>query len=342
MTELLQVHGLAKSFPARRSGFGRPRAWVHAVRDVSFTLDRGRTLGVVGESGSGKSTAARLLLGLVRADTGAVHLDGTDVLAARGPALHGLRRRMPMVFQDPYSSLDPTWVVRDIVTEPLRLTGERDRATLGARAGELLELVGLAPEFARRYPHELSGGQRQRIALARALACEPDLVVLDEAVAALDVSTRAGIIGLLQDLQERLGVAYLFISHDLALVRVVSHDIAVMYLGRIVETGPTEAVYADPAHPYTRALIAAAPVPDPVVQRRRERPPVRGEVPSALAVPSGCTFHTRCPLATEICRTTEPPEVAIAPGHSAACHHTDTAAPTPEPALINTATKGKP
>ncbi|MCO1658550.1 ABC transporter ATP-binding protein [Pseudonocardia humida] len=341
MTALLEVSNLAKAFPARRTGFGRARAWVHAVRDVSFAVEHGRTLGVVGESGSGKSTAARLLLGLVRPDAGTVRLGEVDVLAARGADLHALRRRMPMVFQDPYSSLDPTWVVRDIVTEPLRLVGERSRPVLGARAEELLELVGLAPAFARRYPHELSGGQRQRIALARALACEPDLVVLDEAVAALDVSTRAGIINLLQDLQDRLGVGYLFISHDLALVRVVSHDLAVMYLGRIVESGPTEQVYARPAHPYTRALIAAAPVPDPVVQRARDRPPVRGEVPSALAVPSGCAFHTRCPLATDVCRTTEPPEVAIAPGHTAACHHTESvpgprSEPVPEPVLKGT------
>ncbi|WP_033439361.1 ABC transporter ATP-binding protein [Saccharothrix sp. NRRL B-16314] len=319
---LLDVRGLAKSFPAKRSGLLGRRAWVHAVRDVSFTIERGRTLGVVGESGSGKSTAARLLSGLVRPDSGSVRLDGVDVLAARGARLRALRRRMPMVFQDPYSSLDPTWLVRDIVTEPLRLVGQRDRRTLTARADELLELVGLTSAFGRRYPHELSGGQRQRIALARALACDPDLVVLDEAVAALDVSTRAGVIGLLQDLQDRLGVAYLFISHDLALVRVVSHDVAVMYLGRVVESGPTAQVYADPAHPYTRALIAAAPVPDPVVQQSRPRPPVRGEVPSALAVPTGCSFHPRCPLATDLCRTTEPPLVEQALGHTAACHHT--------------------
>ena len=319
---LLRVEGLAKAFPAR-SGFGRRKAWVHAVRDVSFTIGRGRTLGVVGESGSGKSTAARLLLGLVRPDRGSVRLDGEDVLGARGDRLLALRRRMPMVFQDPYSSLDPTWVVRDIVTEPLRLEGVRDRGRLAARAEELLELVGLAPAFAQRYPHELSGGQRQRIALARALACEPDLVVLDEAVAALDVSTRAGIIGLLQDLQERLGISYLFITHDLALVRVVAHDLAVMYLGRIVESGPTERIYDRPAHPYTRALIAAAPVPDPVVQRNRVRPPVRGEVPSALAVPDGCAFHPRCPLATDVCRTTPPPPVVLPDGHVADCHHPD-------------------
>lgn len=313
---LLQVEGLAKSFRVRRGGR------VHAVREVSFSIERGRTLGVVGESGSGKSTAARLLLGLVRPDRGRVTLDGEDVLAARGDRLHALRRRMPMVFQDPYSSLDPTWMIRDIVTEPLRLDGVRDRGRLAARAVELLELVGLAPAFAQRYPHELSGGQRQRIALARALACEPELIVLDEAVAALDVSTRAGIIGLLQDLQERLGLSYLFISHDLALVRVVAHDLAVMYLGRIVESGPTDLIYAHPAHPYTRALIAAAPVPDPEVQRRRQRPPVRGEVPSALAVPSGCAFHPRCPLATEVCRTTAPPTVDLLGGHAADCHHT--------------------
>ncbi|MBB5805634.1 oligopeptide/dipeptide ABC transporter ATP-binding protein [Saccharothrix ecbatanensis] len=318
---LLQVQGLTKSFPTNHSGLFRRRPRIHAVRDVSFTIERGRTLGMVGESGSGKSTTARLLLGLLRPDSGAVHLDGADVLAARGARLHTLRRRMPMVFQDPYSSLDPTWVVRDIVTEPLRLVGQRDRTVLAARADELLELVGLTSAFGRRYPHELSGGQRQRIALARALACDPDLVVLDEAVAALDVSTRAGIIGLLQDLQDRLGVAYLFISHDLALVRVVSHDTAVMYLGRIVETGPTAQVYATPAHPYTKALIAAAPIPDPVVQQSRPRPPVQGEVPSALSIPPGCPFHPRCPLATAICRTTEPPQVALSPHHTAACHH---------------------
>ncbi|MBC3191118.1 ATP-binding cassette domain-containing protein [Pseudonocardia sp. C8] len=332
MSPLLEVDGLAKAFPAR-SGIGRRRVWVRAVRDVSFTLERGRTLGVVGESGSGKSTAARLLLGLVRPDRGTVRLGGDDVLAARGDRLHALRRRMPMVFQDPYSSLDPTWTVRDIVTEPLRLDGVRDRARLGDRAQELLDLVGLGPAFAQRYPHELSGGQRQRIALARALACEPDLVVLDEAVAALDVSTRAGIIGLLQNLQEQLGLSYLFISHDLALVRVVAHDLAVMYLGRIVERGPTDRVYAEPAHPYTRSLIAAAPVPDPEVQRRRERPPVRGEVPSALAIPDGCAFHPRCPLATDVCRTSPPPTIGLPGGHVADCHHTT---PELEPARKGT------
>ncbi|MFF4776645.1 ABC transporter ATP-binding protein [Microtetraspora fusca] len=313
---LLDVEGVAKSFPARRR-----KAVVRAVRDVSFRLDRGQTLGVVGESGSGKSTTARLVLGLIRPDAGRVHLDGMDVLAARGDRLHALRRRMPMVFQDPYSSLDPTWTVRDIVTEPVRLGRRRDRAVPATRAAELLELVGMAPAFAQRYPHELSGGQRQRVAIARALACDPDLVALDEAVAALDVSTRAGIIGLLQDLQTSLGVAYLFISHDLALVRLVSHEVAVMYLGRIVERGPTERVYAAPAHPYTRALISAVPVPDPVVQRNRTRPPVLGEVPSALAVPSGCAFHPRCPLATDICRTIDPPVVDLDDGHAAACHH---------------------
>lgn len=323
---LLEVTDLSKTFTTRRRG---KRQRVSAVRGVSLRLDRGETLGLVGESGSGKSTTARLVLRLIPADTGSVTIQGQDVMAAGTSELRTLQRKMPMVFQDPYSSLDPTWLIGDILTQPEMLTRTLSRAEQRARATELIDLVGLPASFVHRYPYELSGGQRQRVAIARALACTPDLIICDEALAALDVSTRASVLGLLQDLQAETGVGYLFISHDLSLVEAVSDHVAVMYLGQVVEHGPTAAVYASPGHPYTRALIDAVPLPDPVAQRKKERLHVSGEVPSALDIPSGCTFRSRCPYATELCFT-EPPSVQVGPGQFASCHYATPFLQTPE------------
>lgn len=318
MSGLLEVSDITKTFTVRRRG---RRQRVAAVRGVSFTLEHGVTLGLVGESGSGKSTAARLILRLIPADSGEVILRGQNVLAASTKELRIIQRRMPMVFQDPYSSLDPTWLIGDILTEPELLVRSMSRKEQRKRARELIDMVGLPASFVDRYPYELSGGQRQRIAIARALGCTPELVVCDEAVAALDVSTRASIIGLLQDLQDETGVGYLFISHDLALVQTISDYVAVMYLGQIVESGPTESVYRAPGHPYTRALIDAVPVPDPVIQRKKKRIEVTGEIPSAMNIPSGCTFRTRCPFATDLCEQLEPPAVKVAPDQFANCHY---------------------
>ncbi|PRZ44023.1 oligopeptide transport system ATP-binding protein [Antricoccus suffuscus] len=318
MSSLLEVTDLSKTFKVRRRG---KKQQVAAVRGVSFTLDESTTLGLVGESGSGKSTAARLMLRLIPADSGSVMLRGTDVMAAGTKQMRTIQRSMPMVFQDPYSSLDPTWLIGDIVTEPEMLADTLTRGNRRTRAKELIDLVGLPSSFVDRYPYELSGGQRQRIAIARALGCKPELVVADEAVAALDVSTRASIIGLLQDLQQETGVGYLFISHDLALVQTISDYVAVMYLGQIVEFGPTADVYSTPGHPYTRALIDAVPVPDPVVQRQKERIRVTGEIPSALNIPSGCTFRTRCPFATDLCTQQEPPRIQVGEEQFATCHY---------------------
>ncbi len=323
---LLEVTDLSKTFTTRRR---RRRQKVFAVRGVSLRLDRGETLGLVGESGSGKSTTARLVLRLIPADTGTVTIHGQDVMTAGTRELRTLQRKMPMVFQDPYSSLDPTWLIGDILTQPEMLTRRMSRAEQRQRATQLIDLVGLPASFIHRYPYELSGGQRQRIAIARALGCKPDLVICDEALAALDVSTRASVLGLLQDLQVETGVGYLFISHDLALVEAVSDHVAVMYLGQVVEHGPTEAVYASPGHPYTQALIDAVPLPDPVAQRRKERLQLSGEVPSALDIPSGCTFRSRCPYATELCLT-EPPSVQVGPGQYASCHYAKPTEQTPD------------
>lgn len=320
MMPILECDDLTKTFTMRRRG---RKVAVSAVRGVSLRLDRGTTLGIVGESGSGKSTTARLILRLIEADSGSVRVGGTDVFAADSRALRALQRRMPMVFQDPNSSLDPTWLIGDIVTEGAALEHDLSSAGRHERAVELLDSVGLPASFADRYPYELSGGQRQRVAIARALGCEPQVMVCDEAVAALDVSTRASVISLLQRLQSETGVGYLFISHDLTLVEAISDAIAVMYLGQVVEFGPTDRVYETPAHPYTRALIDAVPVPDPAVQRSKPHVAVRGEVPSAMNVPDGCTFHSRCPFATDVCRAVVPELREVRPGQRAACHHSD-------------------
>ncbi|HZQ58012.1 MAG TPA: ABC transporter ATP-binding protein [Acidimicrobiales bacterium] len=317
---LLEVRGLRKEFPVTTGLLRRVRGHVHAVDGVDLTVAAGETLGLVGESGSGKSTVARLVLRLLDATGGTVTVDGVDIGQLRGRALRQARGGMQMVFQDPYSSLDPRATIAASVGEPLEIHRGLRGPARDRRVAELLDLVGIGPHLLRRYPHEFSGGQRQRIAVARALALEPRLLVCDEPVSSLDVSTQSQVINLLADLQERLGLAYLFIAHDLSVVRHLSHRIAVMYLGRIVETGPAEEVYRRPRHPYTEALLSAIPVPDPVRQRQRQRIVLRGEMPSAVAPPSGCRFRTRCPYAMEVCATQDPAPFGAGGGTTVWCH----------------------
>jgi peptide/nickel transport system ATP-binding protein len=310
----LVVNELTKHFAS--SG----HAVVRAVEDVSFTVPAGRTLGLVGESGCGKTTVGRLVLRLVAPTAGTIHFDGEDITAAGGAAMQLLRRRVQVVFQDPYSSLNPRMAIGETIAEPLRVHGlVKGRKAARDRAAELLTQVGLLPTMADRYPHQLSGGQRQRVGIARALAMEPEFIVLDEPVSALDVSVQAQIINLLEDLQTRHGLGYLFIAHDLAVVRHLAHRVVVMYLGRIMESADRDALYATPLHPYTQALLDAAPVPDPAVERGRRPRALTGEIPSAMAPPSGCVFHTRCPRAISDCRSIVPPLRELRPGHHVAC-----------------------
>jgi oligopeptide/dipeptide ABC transporter ATP-binding protein len=315
---LLRVEGLAKHFVARRDLLGRVRAAVKAVDGVDFTLAAGETLALVGESGCGKSTTGRLVLRLIEPTRGAVWFEGRNLCELSAGALRGLRRAMQIVFQDPYGSLNPRMTVGDIVGEPLRLHGIATGAAAEVRVGELLRLVGLAPQHARRYPHEFSGGQRQRIGIARALAAEPRLVVCDEPVSALDVSVQAQVINLLQDLQRRFGLAYIFIAHDLAVVKHIADRVAVMYLGKIVELADKRALFAAPRHPYTQALLSAIPVPDPDLPRQRII--LEGDVPSPLAPPPGCRFQNRCPHVRPRCRTEVPELADDGDGHATACH----------------------
>jgi peptide/nickel transport system ATP-binding protein/oligopeptide transport system ATP-binding protein len=313
---LLEVENLGRQFVARRSALGRPSAMVTAVEGVSFSLAAGTTLALVGESGCGKTTLGRLVLRLIDPTAGRIRFDGRDVTQLKERELRPLRRHAQLIFQDPYASLNPRMTIGQILTEPLALHAVVSPSGRAERVAKLLSLVGLDPRAARRYPHEFSGGQRQRIAIARALAVEPKLIVCDEPVSALDVSIRAQVLNLLRDLQHRLGLAYIFISHDLAVVKHVADRIAVMHLGRIVEIGPNAALFADPRHPYTRALLSAIPLPAPGLPR--ERIILHGEMPSALHPPAGCAFHTRCPVAIAQC-TTVRPELA-GNGHATACH----------------------
>jgi peptide/nickel transport system ATP-binding protein len=318
---LLAVRDLVKHFPASPGVVLGHGGVVHAVDGVSFDVFPQETLGVVGESGSGKSTVARLVARLLDPTAGTVVYDGRDVTGWSRRRLRPLRREVQMIFQDPYSSLNPRRPVGAIIGEPLRLQGLGTKADRRRRVRELMLRVGLNPEHYNRYAHEFSGGQRQRIGIARALATVPRLVLADEPVSALDVSIQAQILNLLEDLQHEFGLTYLFIAHDLGVVRHVSDRVAVMYLGKIVELSPADELYVRPIHPYTEALLSAIPAPESGARHRRDRIVLRGDVPSPIAPPSACRFHTRCRYATEICRTVEPPLVAYGDGHLAACHH---------------------
>jgi len=320
MTALLKVDGLVKHFVAARSVFGRPTAHVKAVDGVSFAVEAGKTLALVGESGCGKSTVSRLVLRLIEPDAGTVRFDGRDLGALNAAELRAFRRDAQLIFQDPYASLNPRMTVSQILSEPLALHDLVPSARRRERVEELLRLVGLEPRFARRYPHEFSGGQRQRIAIARALAVEPKLIICDEPVSALDVSIRSQILNLLRDLQDRLGLAYIFVSHDLAVVKHIADRVAVMNLGTIVETADAEALFRTPRHPYSRALLSAIPVPRP--RAKRSRIVLEGELPSALDPPAGCRFHTRCPHVIVRCRSEAPQLLADGSGHATACHRT--------------------
>jgi len=322
--ELLMRAEHIKKYFAIRSGIlvQREIAQVHAVDDVSFELRAGETLGLVGESGCGKSTLARCVARLHDLTSGSVIFEGTDISAYSRRELRPVRRELQMVFQDPYASLNPRKRVGQIIADPLRIHRAGSREQIRHRVAELLDLVGLSPEHVNRYPHEFSGGQRQRIGVARALALKPKLVIADEPVSALDVSIRAQVINLLDDLQDELGLTYIVIAHDLGVVRHVSDRIAVMYLGKIVEISPVEELYERPVHPYTEALLSAVPIPDPDLSESRQHIVLEGDVPSPISPPTGCRFHPRCRYATEICKTTEPPLIQHgSPGHVAACHH---------------------
>jgi oligopeptide/dipeptide ABC transporter ATP-binding protein len=310
--ELVRVRALVKHFPVEGSD-----DVVRAVDGVTFEILRGETLGLVGESGCGKSTVGRCLLRLIEPTTGEIEFEGRNVLDTSGRELRELRREMQIIFQDPYASLNPRLRVRDIIAEPLVIHGISNAEERRARVGELLRRVGLDPDYMNRYPHEFSGGQRQRIGIARALALNPKLIVADEPVSALDVSVQAQVVNLLQDLQQELGLTYLFISHGLAVVEHISTRVAVMYLGRIVEVASAPELYARPLHPYTRALLSAIPIPDP--RRKRERIVLEGDVPTPINPPSGCRFRTRCPMAIAECARIDPDLREISPGHTAAC-----------------------
>jgi len=319
MTPLLRVAGLTKHFQLRHGVvFERGQGVLRAVDGASFNLKEGETLGLVGESGCGKSTVGRMLLRLVEPTAGSIEFEGQDLLRLDHEALRSKRRHMQIIFQDPYGALNPRMTVEEIVREPIEIHRTMDRSAASRRVAELLERVGLAAEHSRRYPHEFSGGQRQRIGIARALALSPRFIVCDEPVSALDVSIQAQIVNLLQDLQDELGLAYLFIAHDLGVVKHISDRVAVMYLGEIVELAPKRSLYAEPLHPYTQALIAAVPEAKPRAARRRAA--ISGEIPSALNPPPGCRFHTRCPHVMPICRAVAPPATEPSPGHRVVCH----------------------
>jgi oligopeptide/dipeptide ABC transporter ATP-binding protein len=318
MTALLEVKNLVRHFVVSRSAFGRPTAFVKAVDGVSFTVDAGETLALVGESGCGKSTVSRLALRLIEPDRGDIRFEGRDLLAMNANKLRAFRRDAQIIFQDPYASLNPRMTVGQILAEPLALHNLIPPAHRRERIEELLRLVGLEPRFARRYAHEFSGGQRQRIAIARALAVEPKLIICDEPVSALDVSIRSQILNLLGDLQRRLGLAYIFVSHDLAVVKHIADRVAVMNLGNIVETADAETLFTSPRHPYSRALLSAIPVPKP--QAKRSRIVLEGDLPSAIDPPTGCRFHTRCPYTIDRCRNEVPQLMPSTAGHLTACH----------------------
>jgi oligopeptide transport system ATP-binding protein len=318
---LLKVVDLVKYFPVHAGSFFRGTAVVHAVDGVSFDLARGETLGLVGESGCGKSTTGRTILQLYRPDSGAVYLDGVDLVTLGRRELRAARRKMQMIFQDPFASLNPRMTVGEIVGDPLRVHREgASRRAIEEEVHRLLSLVKLDPSYSNRYPHEFSGGQRQRIGVARALALSPQLVVCDEPISSLDVSIQAQVINLLVELQKELELTYLFIAHDLSMVRHVCDRVAVMYLGVIVELGASRDLYTSPRHPYTKALLASVPIPDPVAEEKREHVVLSGEIPSPVNPPSGCRFRTRCPIVRPMCAEKTPEWRELSAGHWAACH----------------------
>jgi peptide/nickel transport system ATP-binding protein len=320
-TPLLEIRHVKKYFPIRTGVLQREVARVHAVDDVTFAVRAGETLGLVGESGCGKSTLGRTIVRLLEPTDGEIVFQGTPIQSLRTRRLRPLRREMQMVFQDPYASLNPRKRVGTIVSDPMRIHDLGSRAEQKRRVGEILETVGLSPEHYNRFPHEFSGGQRQRIGIARALALRPKLIIADEPVSALDVSIQSQMLNLLEDLQNEFQLTYIFIAHDLGVVRHVSDRIAVMYLGKIVELSPAEELYTRPIMPYTEALLSAVPIPDPDLAEKRERIVLEGDVPSPINPPSGCRFHPRCRYATDVCQQIEPPLVDYGNGHLAACHH---------------------
>ena len=319
---LMRVRGLKKYFPITAGLLQRQVGAVKAVDDISFDVYKGETLGLVGESGCGKTTTGRTILQLTgyRPTEGSVEFEGTDLATVQGAALRGMRKRMQMIFQDPYASLNPRMTIGRIISEPLAVHGVGNQQEQRDRVQSLLQRVGLNPYYINRFPHEFSGGQRQRVGIARALALNPTLIVADEPISALDVSIQAQVVNLLQDLQEEFGLTYLFIAHDLSMVRHICDRVAVMYLGKIVETADSNELYTNPLHPYTQALLSAVPVPDPEVERKRSRIILTGDVPSPANPPVGCNFNTRCPVAIDVCFSEEPELREVLPGHWVACH----------------------
>lgn len=317
---LLQIEDLKMHFPIYRGVFQRQVGAVRAVDGVSFDIKRGETLGLVGESGCGKSTTGRAILQLYRPTAGSVYFDGSNLTTTKGEELRKMRRKMQMIFQDPYASLNPRMTVADIVGEPLMVHNVGTGKEIVERVNHLLEVVNLNPSFAGRYPHEFSGGQRQRIGVARALALQPSFIICDEPISALDVSIQAQVVNLLEELQEQFNLTYLFIAHDLSMVKHISNRVAVMYLGVFVELAGRDELYSSPLHPYTQALLSAVPIPDPIADAKRHRTILEGDVPSPANPPSGCRFRTRCPIAEAQCAESRPDFREVKPGHFVACH----------------------